>query len=137
VLSKLCSLDQWVSPLELRAAIAEAQAVLGSGTRPVETQRPAENREHNETVMKDTTKPSLTEGLKRLVAARESGLSPVLKPAIQTTPVQAAPVLAPLTPEPTNKALAFAEQSQAPAVLASDSPVERVLRVFQGTLVNQ
>jgi DNA polymerase-3 subunit gamma/tau len=150
VLSKLCSLDQWVSALELRAAIAEAQAVLGSGTRPLETrpletQRPAENREHHETVVKD--KPSLTEGLKRLVAARESGLSPVPKPALQTVqappviaplapapPVLVPPVLVPPNPEPTGKAPA--EPSQETAVPAPDSPVERVLRMFQGTLVN-
>jgi DNA polymerase-3 subunit gamma/tau len=87
--SKLCWLTQWVSPRELRAAIAGAQEVLGSGREspagkggvaiplagPGRNQAPAETPLSQEGSEENTTADqggAFSEGFKRYMAARES-----------------------------------------------------------------
>ncbi|MDR3172381.1 MAG: DNA polymerase III subunit gamma/tau [Treponema sp.] len=124
VISKLCCLDQWISPQDLRAAIAGVQAALGGsllegGNRPLPVARPkplpADAVSDQQAVY--TTAPSgnetaavesrpveavrperpnnlgsLSEGFKRMLAARESGTSSPSTPTVQDSGASSTPV---------------------------------------------
>jgi DNA polymerase-3 subunit gamma/tau len=66
VVSKLCALDQWISPLELRSAIAGAREFLGKGSNF------SKNSELNVQQSAEHGEESLSQGFKRYITARES-----------------------------------------------------------------
>ncbi|MDR3333466.1 MAG: DNA polymerase III subunit gamma/tau [Treponema sp.] len=192
VISKLCCLDQWISPQDLRAAIAGVQAALGGSLLlegvPVARPKslPADAVSDQQAVY--TTAPSgaaaveprsveggperrnnlgsLSEGFKRMLAARESGASsdPVAResgasapsavresgasspstPAVQDTSapsvVQESDAASQHTPELRDhdgqKAKKVPRGAPKKAAHEEKIPqVERVLRVFRGTIV--
>jgi DNA polymerase-3 subunit gamma/tau len=152
VVSKLCWLNQWVSPLELRAAITGAKEVLGSGTvlsppkkeggigNPFVEPDPSKASGKAESSQEDALGHragsskfgSLTENFNRYMATREaSSQAAFITPPkdVWSDSVQKMPIL--------EKPIAEGKQDEAnlqhPSELAP--PVERVLRVFQGTIV--
>ncbi|MDR2193915.1 MAG: DNA polymerase III subunit gamma/tau [Treponema sp.] len=103
VVSKLCALDKWVSPLELRAVIARAREALGGrsaadgeGARSGQAGGTPVERGH---AGGDSPRESLSEGFKRYLEKRET-----------------------------------AREDHAPVRNISPQ-VERVLRIFNGTIV--
>jgi DNA polymerase-3 subunit gamma/tau len=72
VVSKLCWLDRWISPRDLGMAIAGLQQALGagalSGPAPAKINAPAAAMETS--AMREIPDRSLSEGFKRIVAAR-------------------------------------------------------------------
>ncbi|MDR0723167.1 MAG: DNA polymerase III subunit gamma/tau [Treponema sp.] len=100
VVSKLCWLSQWISPLDLRAAIVEAQAALGlpgssgvAGGHSAATSMEPPGIVHDSSLSRPSPAPkkrpqepnrsasssqaaSLTENFDRLMAAKASGVPP-------------------------------------------------------------
>jgi DNA polymerase-3 subunit gamma/tau len=78
VISKLCWLDRWVPTVELRAAVERAQEALGVKdgiARPLagaEPQPPGEGSPEPQAPAPGDS-PSITEGFKNYIAAREGG----------------------------------------------------------------
>ncbi|MDR1219112.1 MAG: DNA polymerase III subunit gamma/tau [Treponema sp.] len=115
VVSKLCLLDKWVSPLELRFAIASARELLSPSGEQKKNRFPASAvspaaaspgaiPDHNGAnvgagIAKQSPSETLSEGFKRYLANRETGAGDA--PARKISP-----------------------------------QAERVLRIFEGTIVN-
>jgi DNA polymerase-3 subunit gamma/tau len=101
VVSKLCLLDKWVSPLELRSAIARARELLApSGEQKKNYFSPAYQAAALDAQPESPPSETLSEGFKRYLANRETD-------AGEDKPVRK------ISPQ-----------------------AERVLRIFEGTIVN-
>ncbi|MDR3343840.1 MAG: DNA polymerase III subunit gamma/tau [Treponema sp.] len=146
VISKLCWLDQWISPQDLRAVILGAQDALGvagginrplAGPRPRPVQADAVSERPavytatplGSAVVRPGSAGSLSEALNAIIAAKESGVSP------PRTPEAPAPQGAPGIAEGLREALEGADPPQGPVVPGVAPQVERVLRMFRGTIV--
>jgi DNA polymerase-3 subunit gamma/tau len=157
VVSKLCWLGQWVSPLELRSAVTEAQAALGgpAGLPRLETAAPSKSGASPEGLAPPVRSftsgggGSLTENFDRLLAAKAS--SPPLQGEATSRKETASQVeTAPPTPPEAGRqgparADSISENPLSPAPAPPESPpvppvapqVERVLQVFRGTVVKE
>jgi DNA polymerase-3 subunit gamma/tau len=101
VISKLCWLDRWVSPLELRDAVSGAVTVLGGAgggiARPLAVPEPKEAPEYRDNPFvesRDFDQPgSLAEEFKRQMAVREAAAaqSSVAAEEAEVQPEQPAP----------------------------------------------
>ncbi|MDR2738710.1 MAG: DNA polymerase III subunit gamma/tau [Treponema sp.] len=96
VLSKLCWLDRWVSPLELRAAIAGARSILEQGGKggiagplagPGSKQAPAAQ----DKPLNFNRPGAFTEEFKRVMAARKAAETSAEAPAAGTQPQPVSP----------------------------------------------
>jgi DNA polymerase-3 subunit gamma/tau len=128
VTSKLCWLEQWISPLEMASAVKQAEAVLKGGTRPLAVRAPEgpdKNRENSawenpapgapkdpDDGIKPGQEGFLNEGFKRYRAAKESGGA---------------------DPEPAREPPAAEALPQTED--ENESGVKTVLRLFNGTIV--
>ncbi|MDR2483830.1 MAG: DNA polymerase III subunit gamma/tau [Treponema sp.] len=150
--SKLCWLNQWVSPLELRAAIAEAKETLASAAvrslkkegGPLVEPEPFTAEVHRENETADREKPgisgSLRENFNRYMATRESRASsrPVTGTSISASISHKEEQLEPI--EKTSiigrKQNADKQNEPNPQNSSEIAPqVGRVLRMFPGTIV--
>ncbi|MDR1596439.1 MAG: DNA polymerase III subunit gamma/tau [Treponema sp.] len=94
VLSKLCWLDRWVSPLELRAAIAGARSILEQGGRggvagPLAGPGPKQAPAAQDKPLNLNRPGAFTEEFKRVMAARKVAEAPAETPVTGTQPVLA------------------------------------------------
>jgi DNA polymerase-3 subunit gamma/tau len=158
VVSKLCWLDQWISPRDLGRAVAALQQMLGIGASsgPALARINAPQSSYNAPVAatgSSTTRevpdrPSLSEGFKRIVATRAAANGELAReaPPPYVPQVQAPASLASASPQAQASAsLASApamRPATAPASLAPTLPqaaeipqVARVIRLFGGTVV--
>lgn len=121
-ISKLCFLNQWVSPLELRMAINSARSVLGSSA-PIKTHQASEGGGGGDKPL------SISETFNRYMATRESGS------AVQS-------IITPKTSEPKRSVEKIEKIEKSVENSASGKnngeiapQAERVLRIFPGIIV--
>jgi DNA polymerase-3 subunit gamma/tau len=126
LVSKLCWLKNWVSPLELRAAVEDARKALGTGSpgRPLAgggSPPPVKPADHNPAA-------SLSEEFRRRMAAREA-----------QAPAGTAPRPVDTRPDPgedeDDMPMWSGLNRQGPAEPA-DPLAQRVLQIFRGTVVS-
>jgi DNA polymerase-3 subunit gamma/tau len=158
VVSKLCWLDRWISPRDLGIAVAGLQQILGAGvlSGPAEARINAPLPSYNAptAAMKSSAmrevpdRPSLSEGFKRIVAAKAAANNAVGNGELtRETPPPYAATQAPAMRRPSTASASASLAPQAPyqadsPASASLSPVmpqqvARVIRLFGGTVVNR
>jgi DNA polymerase-3 subunit gamma/tau len=147
-ISKLSWLNKWISPVELKAALDKAQYALrghadpagGNGSGAIPHDKPPAPKQQNNPELKDSN--SLSNELRRMMAAKN-------KPAAaQTTAAQTAAAqqtegnednndddepmwrTGPQNNEAPNNAPGAKEAANA------ESPVDRVIRIIPGTVIN-
>ena len=142
LVSKLCWLEKWVSPAELKDAVTQAQRLLGGTSRPLAQGAgtpipPPLNETQPEVPLRNGSSPgsgqaeSLTEQFRRHLAAGENsrlqpeGREPPPEPIIHERP-EAAGIE---TPAERNAALGAPDRD------AIDPGVQKVLSIFNGTIV--
>jgi DNA polymerase-3 subunit gamma/tau len=96
VLSKLCWLDRWVSPLELRAAIAGARNILEQGGRggvagPLAGPGPKQTPAAQDKPLNLNRPGAFTEEFKRVMATRKVAETPEETQVTETQPQEKAP----------------------------------------------
>jgi DNA polymerase-3 subunit gamma/tau len=175
VVSKLCWLDRWISPRDLGIAVAGLQQILGTGvlSSPAQARINAPQSSYNAPVaaagsaMREVPdRPSLSEGFKRIVAARAAANNPMANGEItrETPPPYAPRAQAPISQSPYAATQAkamrlstaqasgsltppapreqagiprpFAPAQTAPQQAAEIPQVARVIRLFGGTVVS-
>jgi DNA polymerase-3 subunit gamma/tau len=127
VIAKLCWLSDWVSPLELKNAVAAAQQVLGvMSNKPLivpqqGTARPQQENTPRTYPSSGSQKRSFTEEFSKITASREAARepAPVKQSKDEPLPVEERSPLPSAPPE--NPSLPL--------------QTERVLRIFHGTIV--
>jgi DNA polymerase-3 subunit gamma/tau len=152
VVSKLSWLRSWIPPPELRAAVEEARKALGGGSspRPLAGGEPLPRAElPGRTAGPASPVPSLSEEFRRRMAAREA-LTPSAPPSVPTSAGRqgeaAPPGSDPGTPDADDDEDMPMWSTASPASVSSAGPaaedppdpqVQRVLRIFRGTVVKR
>jgi DNA polymerase-3 subunit gamma/tau len=168
VVSKLCWLDRWISPRDLGIAVANLQQILRtgglSGHAPARTNAPQSSYNApvaatgSSAIREVPDRPSLSEGFKRIVAARAAAnnavgngdltrdtpppyapraQAPITQSPYATTQAQASASLTPPTPrEQAGIPRPFAPTQTTPQQTAEIPQVARIIRLFGGTVVN-
>jgi len=144
-ISKLCWLNKWISPMELKAAVDKAQSVMrfhvvpastdkSAATNPMQKNNPASQGSHKEN--------SLSDELRRMMAAKarpaqQTAAQPDDEP--QPSPQGEGSPLDDDEPIWRTGSLKSESLNSVPAANESagaESPVDRVLRIIPGTVIN-
>jgi DNA polymerase III subunit gamma/tau len=136
--SKLSWLNKWISPMELKAAMDRAQSAMKGQVVPVLTQdkpsAPKQIPQNNPAPQESHKGNSLSDELRRMMAAKAKPIQPaVSQPTATDNEAAAQPDDDDDEPvwrmEPQNNAAAANEA-------VAESPVDRVLRIIPGTVLN-
>jgi len=147
--SKLSWLNKWISPMELKAAMDKAQSVMQGHVGSVITQdkpsAPKQMPQNNPAPQGSHKENSLSDELRRMMAAKARPVQPVAAQPASTQPTDNEtnddddePIWRTGLPQ-NNGALSNAAQNSVPATNEStgdESPVDRVLRIIPGTVIN-
>ncbi|MDR2518499.1 MAG: hypothetical protein LBD13_03685, partial [Spirochaetaceae bacterium] len=122
--SKLCWLTQWIPLSELRDAVDAARKALGGQRQEPPGQTGSAHTPYSKPDFAGGG--SLTEHFNRYMASREAGArgSPAPEPEVPAAP-----------PDRSGPGAAQIEQIEAPPAFEAAARVERVIRLFSGTLI--